>query len=61
MDDLNKLAKKVQKPEDVADIIKQHEEILQAKRKGIISVAFYQGKLFKHFKVYTDGKQVEDP
>ena len=47
--DLNQLAEKVQKPEEAADIIKL-EEILRTKRKGIVSVAYYQGKLFKCFK-----------
>ena len=37
-DDLNELAEKVEKSED-ADMIKQCEEILRTKRKGIISVA----------------------
>ena len=50
IEELNELAEKVQKPEDAADIIKQYEEILRAKSKGIISVACYQGKLFKCFK-----------
>ena len=49
-EELNKRADKVEKPEDAADIIQQYEEILPAKRKGIISVAFYQGKIFKRFK-----------
>ena len=44
IDNLNELAEKV------ANIIKQYEEILRTKRKGIISVAYYQGKLFKRFK-----------
>ena len=48
--ELNKLAERVEKPEDATDIIKQHEEILRAKRKGIIAVAFHQGKVFKRFK-----------
>ena len=47
---LNELAEKVQKPEDAADIIKQYEEIFRTKKKGIISVAYYQGKLFKHLR-----------
>ena len=47
---LNELAEKVEKPEDAADIIKQYEEIFCAKRKGIIAVAFHQGKVFKRFK-----------
>ena len=50
MEDLNELAEKVQKPEEAADIIKQYEEILRTKRKGIISVMYYQGKILKHFK-----------
>ena len=48
--ELNELAEKVEKPEDAADIIKQYEEIFCAKRKGIIAVAFHQGKVFKRFK-----------
>ena len=50
MEDLNKLAEKVEKPGDAADIIKQYEEILRTKRKGMISVVYYQGKIFKRFK-----------
>ena len=50
IDNLNELAEKVEKPKEAADIIKQYEEILQTKRKGIISVACYQGKLCKRFK-----------
>ena len=49
MEDLNELAEKVQKPEEAADIIKQCKEILRTKRKGIVSVAYYQGKIFKRF------------
>ena len=40
----------MEKPEDAADIIKQYKEILHPKRKGIIAVAFHQGKVFKCFK-----------
>ena len=47
---MNERAERVEKPEDAADIIKQFEEILRTKRKGIIGVAFCQGKTFKHFK-----------
>ena len=50
MEDLIKLAEKVQKPEEAIDIIKQYEEVLRAKKKGIISVANYQGKIVKRFK-----------
>ena len=31
-------------------MIKQYDEILRTKRKSIVSVAYCQGKLFKHFK-----------
>ena len=41
---------KVEKLEDAIDIIKKYEEILLTKRKGIIAVAFHQGKVFKRFK-----------
>ena len=50
MEDLITLAEKVQKPEEATDIIKQYEEVLRAKKKGIISVANYQGKIVKRFK-----------
>ena len=50
VDDLNEKTERAEKPEDPADIIKQYEEILGTKRKGIISVAYYQGKVFKQFK-----------
>ena len=51
IDNLNELAEKVEKPEDAANIIiKQYKENLQTKRKGIIAVAYHQGKLFKRFK-----------
>ena len=50
IDDLNELAEKVEKPEDAANMIKQYEEILRTKRKGIISVAYHQGKVFSRFR-----------
>ena len=50
IDHLDELAEKVEEPEDAANIIKQYKEILCTKRKGIISVAYYQAKLFKCFK-----------
>ena len=31
-------------------MIKQYEEILRTKRKGIISVAYHQGKVFSRFR-----------
>ena len=50
IEELNDRAEKVEKPEDAADIIREHEEILRAKKKGIIIIAYYQGKIFKRFK-----------
>ena len=50
MENLDKVAEKVQKPKEPADIIKQDEEILCTKRKVIISVVYYRGKVFKRFK-----------
>ena len=48
--ELNKKAEEVQKPEDAAAVIKQYEEIIRKKKKGIISIAYHQGKVFKRFK-----------
>ena len=47
---LNEQAGKVNKPEDAAELIKQYEEILKTKRKDIISIAYYQGKVFSRFR-----------
>ena len=49
-DDLNKEAEKIQDPEKTAEIIKQYEDIIKTKKKGIINVAFHQGQVFKRFK-----------
>ena len=45
-EELNERAEKVDKPEDAANIIKEYEEIFRMKRKGIITVAYYQRKVF---------------
>ena len=49
-DELNKQAEKVQDPKEAVDVIKQYEDIIRTKKKGIINIAFYQGKVFKRFK-----------
>ena len=49
-EELNEQAGIVDKPEDAADLIKKYEEILKTKRKGIISVAYHQGKFFSRFR-----------
>ena len=50
IEEVNKRAEKVEKPEDTVHIIMEYEEILRAKKKGIIMVAYYQEKIFKRFK-----------
>ena len=50
LDDLNKEAEEIQDPEKAAEIIKQYEDIIKTKKKGIINVAFHQGQIFKRFK-----------
>ena len=49
-EELNKEAGEMQEPEKAAKIIKQYEDIIKRKKKGIISIAYYQGKVFKRFK-----------
>ena len=49
-EEVNEQAGIVDKPEDAADLIQKYEEILKTKRKGIISVAYYQGKVFSRFR-----------
>ena len=58
IEELNERAERVEKPEDASGIIKKYEEILRAKRKGIIVVAFYQGKIFKRFKEREEFQQM---
>ena len=48
--DLNKEAEKIEDPEKATEIIKQYEDIIKAKSKGIINVAHHQGQVFKTFK-----------
>ena len=48
--ELNKEAGEIQEPEEVANAIKQYEDIIKMKKKGIISIAYYQRMVFKRFK-----------
>ena len=48
--ELNEKAEKIQQPEKAVRIIKQYEDTIKTKKKGIISIAYYQGKDFKRFK-----------
>ena len=49
-ENLNKEAEETQDPEKAAEIIKQYEDIIETKKKGIIKVAYHQGQVFKRFK-----------
>ena len=50
-DDLKKKAEEVEELEKlVAEVIKECENIIKTKKKGIACVAYYQGKVFKKFK-----------
>ena len=48
--DLNEEAEEIQDPIKAAEIIKRYEDIIKTKNKGIINVAYHQGKVFKIFK-----------
>ena len=47
---LNKEAEEIRQPEIAAEVIKRYEDIIKTKKKGTISVAYNQGKVFKWFK-----------
>ena len=49
-EDLNNEVEEIQEPEKAAEVIKRYENIIKTKKKGIISVAFHQRKVFKRFK-----------
>ena len=48
-EELNKKAEKIQESEEVAKVIKQHDDIIKTKKNRIISIAYYQRKVFKRF------------
>ena len=49
-EELNKEAEEIHQPEEAEKVNKQYEDIIKTKKKGIISIAYYQGKTFKKFK-----------
>ena len=49
-DDLNKEAQETQDPEKAEEITKRYEDIIITKKKGIINVAYHQGKVFEKYK-----------
>ena len=49
-EELNEKADKAEKPVDVAEIIKQYEDIIRTKKENTTSIVYHQGKCFKRFK-----------
>ena len=49
-DELNKKAEEVQDPEKVAEVIQECENIIRTKKKGIIWIAYHQGKVLKSLR-----------
>ena len=49
-DELKKKAEEVEEPEKAAEVIKECKNIIKTNKKGIVRVAYYQGKVFKKFK-----------
>ena len=46
----NRETEEVQEFEEAAKVIEKYENIIKTKKKGIISIACHQGKVFKKFK-----------
>ena len=49
-DDLNKRVNRVDSYEEVMDIIRKHEDIIETKKKKVIFVEYQQGKVFRKVK-----------
>ena len=49
-DELKKKADEVEEPEKAAEVTKECENIIKTNKKGIVRVAYYQGKVFKNLK-----------
>ena len=49
-DELNKQAEEVQDPDEATKVIQKYENIIRTKKKGILSIAYHQRKVFKRFK-----------
>ena len=49
-DDLNKRVNRVDSYEEVMDIIRKHEDIIETNKKKVISVEYQQGKVFRKVK-----------
>ena len=48
--DIKELAKKVDNPDDVAELIKKMDKMIKSKKNSILMIAYEQGKIFKEFK-----------
>ena len=58
-DKLNNKAEEVQRLEEAAEVTQQYEEIIQTKRKGIISIEYHEGKVFKgQGEVYQSNQSI---
>ena len=49
-EELNREVEEVQDPKEAAKFIQKYENIVNTKKKGIVSIAYHQGKVFKKFK-----------
>ena len=49
-EELNRETEGVQDPEEGTKVIQKYENIIKTKKKGIISIAYHQGKVFKKSK-----------
>ena len=49
-DDWNKRVNRVDIYEEVMDIIKKHEDIIETNKKNVIFVEYQQGKVFRKVK-----------
>ena len=48
-DELNKRTEEVEDSEKAAEVVQECQNITQTKKKGIIRIAYHQGKVFKKF------------
>ena len=48
-DELNKQAEEVQDAEEAAKVIQEYENIIRTNKKGIIRIAYHQGKVSEKF------------
>ena len=48
--ELNRGAEGVQDPKEAAMVVQKYEHIIKTKKKGIVSIVYHQGKVFKKLK-----------